>query len=92
MQNFFMKKLKYCVYVLGSLKDKKLYIGSTSNLHERLTAHIRGEAKATSFRRPFDLIFCEFFKAKGDALRRELYFKTTKGKRASRLMLKESWL
>lgn len=85
-----MKRLKYCVYVLKSQKDGKLYIGFTSNLHNRLTAHIRGEAKATSFRRPFELVYCEFYKAKSDALRRETYFKTTKGKRTLRLVLKNS--
>lgn len=85
-----MKKLKYCVYVLKSQKDKNLYIGFTKNLHNRLTVHIKGEAKATSFRRPFELIYCEFYKAKSDALKREKYFKTTKGKRTLRLMLEVS--
>lgn len=85
-----MKKLKYCVYVLRSLKDKNLYIGFTSNLHQRLTAHIKGYVFSTSFRRPFELIYCEFYKNKADALNREKYFKTSKGKRALKLILRES--
>jgi len=85
-----MKKLKYCVYILQSLKDRNFYIGYTTNLHERLTSHINGNSKATEFRRPFELIFCEFYKNKHDATNREKYFKTTKGKRALRLMLKET--
>ena len=85
-----MKKLQHCVYVLQSLKDFDFYIGYSSNLHERLTAHIKGQSFATSFRRPFELIYCEFYKAKSDALNREEYFKTTKGKRTLRLMLKNS--
>ncbi len=85
-----MKKLRCCVYVLYSLKDHKFYIGSSSNLHERLTNHIKGNAFATSFRRPFTLLFCEYFLSKKDALRREKYFKTTVGKKTLRLMLKES--
>ncbi len=59
-----MKKLEYCVYVLQSLKDKNFYIGFTSNLHQRLTSHIKGYSFATSFRRPFELIYCEFYKNK----------------------------
>lgn len=85
-----MKKLKYCVYVLQSLKNKNFYIGFTSNLHQRLTYHIKGYSSATSFRRPFELIYCEFYKNKTDALNREKYFKTTKGKRTLKLILKET--
>lgn len=83
-------KLKYCVYVLYSLKDNKLYIGSTINLKQRLTDHFRGNSFATATRRPFKLIFCEYFLAKQDALRREKYFKTNVGKKALKLMLRAS--
>lgn len=76
-----MKKLQYCVYVLYSLKDKKLYIGYTTNLHQRLTSHISGNSQATEFRRPFSLLFCEFFLSKHDAVRREKYFKTNGDKK-----------
>lgn len=85
-----MSKLQYCVYVLLSLKDKKLYIGSTTNLKQRLTDHFHGESKATAPRRPFKLIFCEYFLSKKDALKREKYFKTTAGKKALKLMLRNS--
>jgi putative endonuclease len=72
------------------LKDNKLYIGFTTNLNRRLTEHIKGESKATTFRRPFELIFCEYYLSKKDALRREKYFKTTMGKKMLKLTLKES--
>jgi predicted GIY-YIG superfamily endonuclease len=36
------------------------------------------------------LIFCEYFLSKADAQRREKYFKTTKGKRTLKLILKNS--
>jgi putative endonuclease len=84
------KKLKYCVYVLLSESDKKLYIGSTADLKRRLTEHFHGKAPATSSRRPFSLIFCEYFLAKADALRREKYFKTNPGKKMLKLILRES--
>lgn len=85
-----MKKLQYCVYVLLSLKDKNFYIGYTTNLNQRLTSHIKGNSLATEPRRPFILLFCEYFLSKHDATRRERYFKTTVGKRLIKLMLKNS--
>jgi putative endonuclease len=85
-----MKKLQYCVYVLYSLKDNSFYIGFTENLKQRLTDHFHGSSKSTAPRRPFRLIFCEYFLSKKDALRREKYFKTTKGKRTLKLLLKNS--
>ena len=33
--------LEYCVYVLISLKDQNLYVGYTTDLQERLTAHLQ---------------------------------------------------
>jgi putative endonuclease len=82
-----MKKLQYCVYVLLSLKDKHLYTGYTSDLKRRLTEHFHGQSKSTFPRRPFQLIFCEYFLFKEDALKREGYFKTTMGKKALKIML-----
>jgi len=85
-----MSKLQYCVYVLYSLKDGNLYIGCSSNLKERLTSHFHGYSKSTACRRPFRLIFCEYFLSKSDALRREKYFKTDAGKRSLKLIMRES--
>ncbi|MDO8573135.1 MAG: GIY-YIG nuclease family protein [Candidatus Daviesbacteria bacterium] len=85
-----MAKLQHCTYVLLSLKDNKFYIGSTSNLKNRLTYHFNGQSKATAPRRPFKLIFCEYFISKSDSLRREKYFKTTAGKKGLKLIIRES--
>lgn len=84
-----MSKLQYCVYILLSKKDQKFYIGYTSNLKQRLTAHFNGESLSTAPRRPFNLIFCEYFLSKSDALRREKYLKTSSGKKGLRLIIKE---
>lgn len=85
-----MSKLQHCVYVLLSLKDKNFYIGYTSDLKQRLTDHFHGNSKATAPRRPFSLVFCEYFASKKDALRREKYFKTTAGKKGLKLILRGS--
>ena len=85
-----MRTLNYCVYVLYSVKDKNFYSGYTVNLKQRLTSHFRGNSKSTSSRRPLRLVFCEYYLSKKDALRREKYFKSNSGKRALRLMLRDS--
>ena len=78
------------VYILKSLKDKKFYIGRSDDLKRRIIEHKSGKVKATKNRLPIELIFYEAFKSKADAIRRENYFKTTKGKRSLRIMLRES--
>ena len=83
-------RLKYCVYVLISLKDQNLYVGYTTNLSERLTAHFKGESPSTAPRRPFRLIYSEYHHSMADAKRREKYLKTSAGKTALKLMLRDS--
>ena len=85
-----MKKLKYCVYALISERDRKFYIGYTTDLGKRLTEHMRGRVQATAHRRPLDLVFCEYYLNSGDAKRREKYLKTAPGKRGLKLMLKNT--
>jgi len=79
----------YYTYVLLSLKDNKFYIGSTSDLKKRFIAHCKGMVNATKNRLPVKLIFYEAYLNKYDAIRREDYFKTSKGKQTLRNMLKE---
>ena len=78
------------VYVLQSLKNKQLYVGFTENLDERFLAHNRGEVSSTKAYCPWEYVFYETYINKADALRREQYFKTTAGKRALKLMLRET--
>ena len=80
----------YYVYLLKSQNQDWLYVGYTENLKRRFEEHQKGLSQATKPYRPFELIFYEAYKAMADAKRREEYFKTVKGKRALKLMLKES--
>lgn len=79
----------YYVYILRSLKDGLFYIGYSENLKQRIYDHNSGKNASTKNRRPLELIFYEAFPHKADALRREAYFKTTKGKTTLKQMLKE---
>ena len=85
-----MQPLPYSVYVLFSLKDHLLYIGYSSNLEKRVKKHNSRGNSSTSWRTPLEIIFCEFYLFKDDALRREKYLKTTMGKKALKLMLNET--
>ena len=81
----------YYVYVLYSLRDKKLYTGCTSNLRERILRHNRGLVSSTMSRRPLRLIYYEMCLNEVDAFRREKYLKSGMGKRWIKKRLK-FWL
>lgn len=78
------------VYVLRSQKDQMFYIGSTNDLERRVQQHQRGENVSTSKRLPVELFYFEGHRSKDDALRREKYFKTTKGKVTLRQMMRDA--
>ncbi len=79
--------LPYCVYVLFSELDHQLYVGYTKNILKRIEDHNNGRNLSTKNRRPFKLIFLEYYVFIEDAKYRELYFKSSKGKRMLKLML-----
>ena len=71
---------KYYTYVLKSLKSGKTYIGQTNNLENRLQAHNAGLSPYTKGRGHWKLIYYEEFSSRSDAMAREKYFKTGKGR------------
>lgn len=79
----------YYVYILRSLKDRLFYIGYSDNLKQRIYDHNMGKNISTKNRRPLEIIFYEAFPNKFDALKRERYFKTTKGKTTLKQMLEQ---
>lgn len=52
--------------------------------------HQRGKNTSTAKRLPLELVYFEGHLSKNDALRRERYFKTNKGKVTLRQMIKET--
>ena len=84
------RKSMYYIYALFSLKDRKLYIGFTHNVDARVKEHNSGKVPSTQTRRPLKLIYYEMHLSKKDALRRERYFKTTKGRTTIKQMLRNS--
>ena len=80
----------YYVYVLLSDRDGKSYIGSTNDLERRLAEHNAGKNISTSKRLPLKLVYFEGHSIKQNALRREKYYKTTKGKVTLKQILRDS--
>jgi len=72
----------YSVYVLYSVKYNKIYIGYTSDLKNRFLSHNELAAKGYTLRyRPWIIAYTEQFATKTDALKRELYLKSTQGRK-----------
>jgi len=80
----------FYLYVLQSAANQQLYVGFSEDLNKRLAAHNAGDVISTKAHRPWKCIFHECYINKADALRREGYLKTTVGKRALKLMLRET--
>ncbi len=79
----------YYVYILQSIKYKKLYIGYTEDLKKRFKEHNRGLNTSTKPFLPWQLIHYEAYRHDKDATRREKYLKTSQGSRLLKRMLKE---
>lgn len=71
----------HTVYVLRSLKDGNLYVGRTKNLKTRLREHALGRVESTKDRRPLKFLYCEISNNVKDVTHREVYLKTSWGKR-----------
>jgi len=67
------------VYVLLG-QNGKHYTGAARNLRERLHDHQAGRAKRTKNQRPLQLVYHETTPSYSDALARETYLKTGKGR------------
>ena len=61
----------FFIYLLQSKKDKSFYIGFANDIKARMEKHNQGLVKSTKNIRPVELIYCEVYKSKKDALIRE---------------------
>jgi putative endonuclease len=70
----------FAVYLIYSSKLDKYYIGSTSDLHDRLLKHNRKSKGFSSPGRPWVLLYSESFDNKKDAMSREKQLKSWKNR------------
>ena len=80
----------FFVYILFSLRDRKLYVGFTTNLEERMDEHQRGDVLSTKERRPLKLIYYEAYLKRNEAERRERYLKGGNGRQQLKIQLSET--
>lgn len=70
----------FYVYILQSIKDRKLYVGCTNDLRRRLKEHNEKQSCSTKSRAPFELVYYEAYRNRKDAEKRECFFKTGWGR------------
>jgi len=64
-------EMGYYTYILRC-SDSTLYTGWTNNISQRIGTHNAGTgAKYTKSRRPVELVYCEEFDTKQEAMKRE---------------------
>ena len=69
------------VYALESLAIKRIYIGHTAGIDERLKYHNSGYVKSTTQDRPWSLVALEKVESKNEARWLERSLKKSRGKR-----------
>jgi putative endonuclease len=70
----------YYTYVLELHKDGSLYYGYTKDLTQRFEQHQKGQVSSTKSKLPAKLIYYEACGEQADALKRERYFKSYRGR------------
>ena len=70
----------YYVYILQSVGDKSLYTGVTHDLKKRFQEHNDGLSNYTNKHRPYNLIYYEAYSNKLDAMQREKFLKSGRGR------------
>jgi putative endonuclease len=63
--------MSYFIYILESLTDGTYYVGSTSNLSDRIERHNQGRSRYTKAKRPWKLVYYEEFRDRNQAMKRE---------------------
>jgi len=72
--------IMYAVYVLKSKSNGKRYIGQTANLAKRVCDHNNGMSKYTKNRGPWGLVYQERYGSRSEAMIREKFLKSGKGR------------
>jgi len=72
--------MPYYVYVIKSISKGTQYVGSALDVSKRLADHNAGRSSFTKGHRPWMLVHQETFATKIEALRRERYLKSGKGR------------
>ena len=75
------------MYALKSISHNFIYVGMTENLEERICRHNKGYVKSTKRFAPYNLIHSEICQSGIHAREREIFLKSTSGKRFLRTLI-----
>jgi putative endonuclease len=78
----------YHTYILFSIKKNKYYIGSTSNLQERLLKHNSNHKGFTGGVGDWQVIYQDNYQSKSEATQRELQIKKWKSRKVIESLVK----
>ena len=70
----------YYIYIIKSISYSNRYIGSSKDITKRLTEHNQGKCRYTQGRKPWKLIYQESFANRSQAMQREKFLKSGKGR------------
>jgi len=68
--------MNYYVYILRSLKNDDIYVGSTAYLLRRIKRHNAGNVRSTKGYRPWKLLEYQEFNSRREAIKQERFLKT----------------
>ncbi len=78
----------YHTYILFSINKNKYYIGSTSNLQERLLKHNSNHKGFTGGVGDWQVVYQENYQSKSEATQRELQIKKWKSRKVIESLMK----
>jgi putative endonuclease len=68
------------LYILKSEVFDSSYVGHTSDLAKRILEHNSGKSLSTRGKRPWRIVYKEEYSTRSEAILRERYFKSIKGR------------
>lgn len=66
----------FCVYIIRSLKNNDLYVGSTEDFDNRIKLHNHGRVKSTKAYKPWKLLEIRECNNRSEAVKLERFLKT----------------
>jgi putative endonuclease len=72
--------MAYFLYILKSEVSDSSYVGHTSDLAKRIPEHNSGKSLSTREKRPWRIVYKEEYSTRSEAIFRERYFKSIKGR------------
>ena len=82
--------VKYCVYILQSLRTGEYYVGQTNNIKNRLLQHNRGYSKSTKNGVPWECKFIKEFSGRSEAMKYENKLKRMKSRKYLENLIEQS--